>query len=419
MPFARVCLLLLLGLLVGVPPVASAASPAKTPSALTVKSFTAPATVVSGDLLTLRASIANRGERAGATHADVILVARGKERRLARVVVPSIKPDRRATVVLKAPVPPAGVVGAWKVKVCADAKRALGSGRRGACRTAKRDTRVLARPASSGAAAPAPPLPVAPVPGGTVLPAAPVPVLPAPAPPTPPGPAWKLEMTPNPLVLGAIPAGDDGDATFLSERPFTITNTGTEPSPDFYVGDYGYRANGAFASTFMDVGSSDRCGVLDPGESCSGDLSWGEGGTGTGDLTGELRLLRLATSGPFAYETFQTFPFRADLISRVWFGASDQTVTVNETTRQFSLNIYNSGDLSGPVSLSAELPAPSPAGTCSGALAPGESCTLIRKGCGLAGSTTVVPYQLFSGTSAASPVANLTIKVPAATATTC
>ncbi len=227
-------------------------------------------------------------------------------------------------------------------------------------------------------------------------------------------------MTPNPLVLGAIPAGDDGDATFLSERPFTITNTGTEPSPDFSVSDYGYRANGVFASTFMDVGVSDRCGVLDPGESCNGDLSWGVNGTGTGDLTGELRLLRLATSGPFVYETFQTFPFRADLISRVWFGASNQTVTVNETTRQFSLSVYNSGDLSGPVSISPELPVPSPSGTCAGAmLAPDESCTLIRKGCGLPGSTTVVPYQFFRGTTAASPVANLTIKVPASTPTTC
>ncbi|MGK2937603.1 MAG: hypothetical protein ACSLFR_07330 [Solirubrobacteraceae bacterium] len=165
---------------------------------------------------------------------------------------------------------------------------------------------------------------------------------------------------------------------------------------------------------------SDRCGVLDPGESCSGDLSWGVNGTGTGDLTGELRLLRVATSGPFAYETFQRFPFRADLVSRVWFGASDHTVTVNETSREFSLTVYNSGDLSGPVSISPELPAPSPSRTCAGAtLAPDESCTLIGKGCGLAGSTTVVPYQLFSGSAAASPVANLTIKVPATTAKSC
>lgn len=399
-------------------PGASAASPATTPSALTVKSFTAPATVVSGDLLSVRATIGNRGTRAGGTHADVILVAGRKERRLARVVVRTIKPDRRETVTLKAPVPAAGLVGSWKIRVCADAKRALGPGRRGACRTAKRELQVLARSASAGAAAPgtSAPLPTPPVAGGTVLPPGPV----TPTPPAPPAPAWKLEMTPNPLVLGAIPAGDDGDASFLSERPFTITNTGTAPSPDFYVSDYGYRANGVFASTFMDVGVSDRCGVLDPGESCNGDLSWGVNGTGTGDLTGELRLLRLATSGPFAYETFQTFPFRADLISRVWFGASDQTVTVNETTREFSLSVYNSGDLSGPVSISPEFPVPSPSGTCAGAtLAPDQSCTLIRKGCGLAGSTTVVPYQLFSGTTAASPVANLTIKVPAGTSTSC
>lgn len=164
-------------------PAASAASPATTPSALTVKAFTGPATVVSGDLLSVRATIGNRGTRAGGTHADVILVAGKKERRLARVVVRSIKSDRRETVTLKAPVPAAGLVGSWKIRVCADAERALGPGRRGACRTAKRELQVLARPASAGAAAPgAPaPLPAAPVAGGGVLP-------PGPAAPTPPTP---------------------------------------------------------------------------------------------------------------------------------------------------------------------------------------------------------------------------------------
>lgn len=72
------------------------------------------------------------------------------------------------------------------------------------------------------------------------------------------------------------------------------------------------------------------------------------------------------------------------------------------------------------MSVSPEFPEPSPSGTCAGATpAPDERCTLIRKGCGAPGSTTVVPHQLFSGAAAASPVANLTIKVPATTSTSC
>ncbi|MBJ7328257.1 MAG: hypothetical protein JHC95_00080 [Solirubrobacteraceae bacterium] len=410
--------LAVLALLLTLPAGAPAAKKPK-PSMTLGTGVTMPATVVSGAPLKVKVTLTNRTSRTGiATRAEIALVgARSRTVRLGRVVVPAIKPDASKRVTLAVPVPPVGAEGDWRVRVCADITGQLASKRRGACRTFDKPKLVVtARPAPTAGAGLAP-LP-GPVAGPGSAPTTPGPVLPGPTPPSPPGPDWKLEITPNPLVLGSIPAGDDGTEAELSERPFTLTNTGTAKAPpgaQVQPLAPGFSVQHDFTCP---GGTQDG---LDPGESCTGTMSWSPGGGASAkDLVGRIAILIPATSGPLAYTEVGSVPVSANLVSRVWVSNSDRTVNLPVDGREIEFVVTNDGNVAGAITLSTpQLSFGITPDTCGAAVAPDETCKIYRRACANPGVTTNTTSQYFASGSVASAVSALTVKVHADTTTSC
>ncbi len=376
---------------------ASLASPAAAGAA-------APTGAVNGAPVTVPVTVKHTGKKKAKASTTAIVLSKDARRGagdvvLVRAKTPSLRPGKTAKLAPTITIPATVAVGVYRLLVCPTiAKR---------CRVLVKAFTVAAPPAPTPQftpvvgppSVPAPPVIVPPTPN-VPAPSVPAPTTPVPTTPTPTTPAAPktgLELSPDPIRLGALSPSATTEEWVAATRLASITNHGPGLRA---IGPYfrGYQ-NGVVTSTQVansphDVPGKTPCGYgqnLAEGATCWVRLFWHPGNASKGvPLTGNLQ----GTFGvevPFTATDLVNVPVTADLASRSYIvGGIPLFDGRSGFAYRARLTLRNDGDVPGSYTIQKsgvnsnlfdEDPTRLGQNTCDGNLNPGEECTIPYRFC--------------------------------------